>query len=417
MAKRTLHRLALGGAIGALAFLALASSVASAARSRPLGMVPSRAASAAPADAANNLVYHGGPVMHTNTVYAIYWVPSGYSVSTNYESLIDRYFQDEAADSGKLTNVYSADPQYTDGTGSAAYSSTFGGSVVDATAYPSSGCVDSFGIGQQTSVCLTDAQIQTEIDNVATAQGWSRGLSNLFILLTPKNVGSCFSAGMCAYSFYCGYHDDFTSGGSGLTLYANLPYDAYSPAGLACTTGVSPNGDDADATINVASHEHREAITDPEGNAWYDSSGNESADKCAMELRHEPRHDGLGLLQPGDQRARLRGSAGVVEQRLRLRRQHGGARRDQRPDHLGDRAGGLHADRVARDVDERPDAGLHLPLAPLRRRRSGLQRPLGHVQHLPAGRRRRGWHLARGRSPQRRRTAPQGPSTRVRPQS
>ena len=226
----------------------------------------------------NNLVYHGGPVMHTNTVYAI--LASSISVSTNYESLIDRYFQDEAADSGKLTNVYSADPQYTDGTGSAAYSSTFGGSVVDATAYPSSGCVDSFGIGQQTSVCLTDAQIQTEIDNVATAQGWSRGLSNLFILLTPKNVGSCFSAGMCAYSFYCGYHDDFTSGGSGLTLYANLPYDAYSPAGLACTTGVSPNGDDADATINVASHEHREAITDPEGNAWYDSSGNESTDKC-----------------------------------------------------------------------------------------------------------------------------------------
>ena len=66
--------------------------------------------------------------MHTNTVYAIYWVPSGYSVSTIYESLINRYFQDEAADSGKLTNVYSADTQYTDGTGSAAYSSTFGGS-------------------------------------------------------------------------------------------------------------------------------------------------------------------------------------------------------------------------------------------------------------------------------------------------
>ena len=69
--------------------------------------------------------------------------------------------------------------------------------------------------------------------------------------------------------------------GQGSTLYANLPYDAYSPAGLACTTGVFPKGDDADATINVASHEHREAITDPGGDAWYDSSGDESADKCA----------------------------------------------------------------------------------------------------------------------------------------
>src|SRR6476469_4042171 len=26
------------------------------------------------------LVYHGGPVMHTNTTYAIYWVPPGYSM-------------------------------------------------------------------------------------------------------------------------------------------------------------------------------------------------------------------------------------------------------------------------------------------------------------------------------------------------
>ena len=28
-------------------------------------------------------------------------------------------------------------------------------------------------------------------------------------------------------------------------------------------------------------HETREAVTDPLGNAWYDSSGNEADDKCA----------------------------------------------------------------------------------------------------------------------------------------
>src|SRR5690349_7249401 len=38
----------------------------------------------------DNLAYHGGPVMHTNTVYAIYWVPPGYSVSANYQTLINR---------------------------------------------------------------------------------------------------------------------------------------------------------------------------------------------------------------------------------------------------------------------------------------------------------------------------------------
>jgi hypothetical protein len=38
---------------------------------------------------------------------------------------------------------------------------------------------------------------------------------------------------------------------------------------------------DADATINVASHEHRESINDPLGNAWYDRRGAEGSDKCA----------------------------------------------------------------------------------------------------------------------------------------
>ena len=49
----------------------------------------------------------------------------------------------------------------------------------------------------------------------------------------------------------------------------------------ACSAGQFPNGDDADPTINVVSHEHQEAITDPNGNAWYDMRGYENADKCA----------------------------------------------------------------------------------------------------------------------------------------
>ncbi len=40
-------------------------------------------------------------------------------------------------------------------------------------------------------------------------------------------------------------------------------------------------GGEADATINVLSHELNEAITDPHGDAWYDSNGDENGDKCA----------------------------------------------------------------------------------------------------------------------------------------
>ena len=85
------------------------------------------------------MTYHGGPVMHSNTTYAIYWVPAGSTVSANYTSLISGFFQNVATDSGAVTNVYSTTTQYTDATGSAAYSSTFGGAVVDTTPFPA-GC-------------------------------------------------------------------------------------------------------------------------------------------------------------------------------------------------------------------------------------------------------------------------------------
>jgi PKD repeat protein len=55
-----------------------------------------------------------------------------------------------------------------------------------------------------------------------------------------------------------------------------MPFAAIS----GCNPGQSPNGDTADATLNVVSHEHNETITDPLGTAWFDSSGNENGDEC-----------------------------------------------------------------------------------------------------------------------------------------
>jgi hypothetical protein len=65
-------------------------------------------------------------------------------------------------------------------------------------------------------------------------------------------------------------------------IYANEPYDATIPE---CWDGTSPNGDDADATINTISHEHNEAITDPWGDAWLNAAGDgENGDICAWDF-------------------------------------------------------------------------------------------------------------------------------------
>ena len=267
----------------AVAFAALAAAAAVPASADPplpqnpagvmLGVVPAHGQASKRGGGGSGLVYHNGPVMRTNVAYAIYWVPSGYSVSAGYRSTIDGFFANVAADSGRTSNVYWSDTQYYDTSGThIAYASSFGGSVLDTNPFPASGCRDSY-----TAVCLTDAQLAAEIQRVMTANGWTGGPSHVFFVFTPKNVGSC-SGSACAFSYFCAYHSWIGSGSSAI-LYANQPYAAYVPS--ACDSGQHPNGDDADATINVVSHEHNEAITDPQGSAWYDRRGYENGDKCA----------------------------------------------------------------------------------------------------------------------------------------
>jgi hypothetical protein len=235
------------------------------------GIVRARGVAAATAKPAGNLLYHGGPVLHANTTYAIYWVPSGFAVDATYESTINGFFANVAKDSGKTSNVYYSDSQYTDGSGRAAYSSVFGGSFVDTHAFPASGCRDHY-----TSVCLTDAQVRAEITRVMGVKGWKAGPGRIFFMFTPRNVGSCFGS-KCSYSYFCAYHESYGPSANP-TLYANQPYAAFVPS---CDSGQHPNGGDADATLNVASHEHNETATDPLGSAWYDSAGAENGDKCA----------------------------------------------------------------------------------------------------------------------------------------
>jgi hypothetical protein len=218
------------------------------------------------------LRYHGGPVVHTNTTYAIYWVPPGYAMQAGYSTLIDQYFTDVAADSGKSTNVYYTATQYRDGTGNVQYRSSFGGSYTDTSPLPASRCTDSY-----TSVCLSAAQIRAEVQRAIAANHWTVGPSSAFFLFTAKGIGSCDGSD-CAFSQFCGYHAVIGTGSSEI-LYANMPYA--DTVRSKCDGGQHPNSNQADATINLTSHEHNEIITNPRGNAWYDAIHYENGDKCA----------------------------------------------------------------------------------------------------------------------------------------
>ena len=204
----------------------------------------------------SNLAYNGGPVMGgTTNAYAIFWEPTG-SVSANYNSLILRYFGDVGG-----TSLYNNNTQYSDSGGNVPSNTVLAGSWVDTSAYPESP--------------LLDSDIQNEVSNAQSANGWSSSIDNVFFVFTEQNQDICFdsSYSQCASNTFCAYHSYFGSN----TIYAAMPY----AASFSCNPGYSPNNDDADQTINVTSHEQMEAATDPLLNAWTDSSGQEIGDKCA----------------------------------------------------------------------------------------------------------------------------------------
>jgi hypothetical protein len=246
----------------------------------------------APLGGLNNLQYWGGPTMHTtSTTYAIFWEPpklqSGAltSVSPTYNSLISRYFQDVGSN-----GLYNINTQYYDGTAHIANSSTFGASWVDTSTYPASTCTDTATPGN----CIDDNAIQAEVTKAIQANGWTAGPDHMFFVYTSAGEGSCAAPGECAFTVYCAYHSYYTLNGQ-TVIYANQPY---TNSASGCRTPSSPNNDiAADSTINVTSHEHMEAVTDPQLDAWYDLTGQENGDKCAWDFGSRSLNGGTANVQ------------------------------------------------------------------------------------------------------------------------
>jgi hypothetical protein len=272
-------RLLLGAVAAAVALAVLCAQAGAVILQTPTGpasYAPHHAAgsSAGVRSAGGNLIYHGGPVMHTNRAYAIFWDP-GSALPAGYATLMSRYLGDVAADSGLSTNVYSVGTQYFDSAGRAGYGATVGASLSDVDAYPASGCPVVAGF----TTCVTDAQLQAELDDFVTANSLPRGLNSLYYVFLPAPVDLCLDAGTCFNNFFCAYHGYMDSAGTP-TVYAALPYASDIAAcvpGQHPNSGVSSTGDDE---LSGLSHEANEAITDPLLNAWYDADEKENADKC-----------------------------------------------------------------------------------------------------------------------------------------
>jgi PKD repeat protein len=240
-----------------------------------------------------NLDYNGGPVLHAEAPYLIFWDPGG-QIPAADKTLYERFFADGATDSGMATNVYSVNRQFTDSTGFADYRQTWSAShaITDTHAYPITGtCMENAGFTE--TACLFDSQIQAEVARLVTANGLPAGVTGnapIYFVVTPATVNSCFdsSPNICADNTFCAYHSSFTDGASDV-LYANMPTVVAANQPKDCQVDGNsmvqkPNNQQiADVNIKAISHEYNETITDPLGTGWWNSSsvsGLENGDNC-----------------------------------------------------------------------------------------------------------------------------------------
>src|ERR1051326_856698 len=215
-------------------------------------------------DLAVNLSYHGGDVINTAHVVCIFWGPTWASGgSDNGRATTIQAFRDQLGTSSH----YSMLTQYYD-SGAHINTTNLHGSQADwfdtTNALPSNGNV-------------TDSTVRAEVNRYIAKFGSST--TTVYEVFLPKFVpgtstlvsssdGSSTSCGGPGLA-YCAYHSN-----NGSIKYSIEPYPSCSGCQVSGWTVVQN-------MTHFMVHETREAVTDPNGTAWYDSSGQEADDKCA----------------------------------------------------------------------------------------------------------------------------------------
>ncbi|CAI6001200.1 unnamed protein product [Closterium sp. NIES-64] len=149
------------------------------------------------------------------------------------------------------------------------------------------GEVEDTGYSQGTM--LRDSAVDTIIRNAVTSKQLPFDKDGVYFVLSDETVDQV-SDGLAFCSDYCGWHWYTKVPGQGL-LVSSWVGNAGSKCRSSCIVsqlfsgpGHSPNGDvGMDGLLSVFAHELAEATSDPFMSAWFDSDGEENADKCAWE--------------------------------------------------------------------------------------------------------------------------------------
>jgi hypothetical protein len=122
---------------------------------------------------------------------------------------------------------------------------------------------------------VTDATVQSKVRSYLTTHAFNN--STIYEVVLPSSSYSDDGTGATSCGgprlSYCAYHSFFTSG-TNRVKYSIQPYASCGGCQVGGWTAVQNQE-------HFVCHETREAVTDPQLNAWFDSSGAEADDKCA----------------------------------------------------------------------------------------------------------------------------------------
>ena len=205
--------------------------------------------------AGQNIVNHGGPTITSAKVVFLFWGPSFSNAASPdfvYATTLQAY-----------RNLFGTTPEYNTIT-------QYSGIQL---ANLGSGTADGFD-NSTPPTNVTDALVRSHVSAYLATHAFDN--STIYEVVLPSSSysssGSSTSCGGPSLA-YCAYHGHFTSGGNDVK-YSIQPYASCGGCKVAGWTDVQNQE-------HFVCHETREAVTDPDLNAWFDRVGNEADDKCA----------------------------------------------------------------------------------------------------------------------------------------
>lgn len=208
--------------------------------------------------ATSALIYHNnGPVINTPNIYLIWY---GHWNQTN------------GTDDANGQDIIRAWARGIGGTDYLKINAGYGGPAITGNAYYAGEAIDN-----GTATRLSDNDILAIVDRTISAGKLPYDADGVYFVVTSSDIAE--RSGFCTR--YCGWHTKGNRSNGQKVRYSFVGNAARCLSSCAAQS-VSPNGNAGiDGSISVLSHELEEAMTDPDLNAWYDSSGSENADKCA----------------------------------------------------------------------------------------------------------------------------------------